>query len=290
MPWLDDIATQLENEGVATLGVNLRASTKAAVRVLTSGAASLHIISTGGTTPDGTQNSVITPAYINPSAQIVARADDYKTAEAMAFAAYFALVKVRNQFINSGWYQSIKPLQQPFDGGVDERGQVKVVFNVLGKSRPLPQAVSAQVDAGAAINAWILTLLPSQQAGMRAIIDALLRDLSTRNATRDLKVFTSVGFPYPAGTSISAVPCRFYGIFGTIDGTQPDMSTDFTVTYLHSEDAGQSFFIDWFANNPDDVLARVMPNGPIVPVSMTFLTSQSGAGLSPRVLILYGDV
>ncbi len=139
MPWLDDIATQLTAEGVAALGVDLRASTKAAVRVMASGRASLHIIATGGSSPDNTHNSVITPAYINPSAQLVSRADDYKTAETMAFAAYFALYKVRNQFINSGWYQSIKPLQEPFDGGVDERGQVKVVFNVVGKCRPLPE-------------------------------------------------------------------------------------------------------------------------------------------------------
>lgn len=103
----------------------------------------LNIIETGGTTPDHTQNQVIKPAYQQPGAQIVVRADAYPVAYAMARAAYNSLVKTRNQYIGSGvvsatgtWYRKIRPLQEPFDLGIDARGQARSAFNVLGDKRP----------------------------------------------------------------------------------------------------------------------------------------------------------
>jgi hypothetical protein len=134
MAWLEDIVTQLESNGVGTYGVNIFISTKRGIPVLASGQATLQLIKTGGTAPENTQNSTETPAYSNPGCQITCRAGDWVTAYGMAEKAYLSLFKVRNQFINSGWYRSIKPLQEPFDSGVDERGQVLVRFNVLGST------------------------------------------------------------------------------------------------------------------------------------------------------------
>lgn len=140
MAWLEDLVTQLEAEGVGTFGVSIFASSRASVPVLASGLATVHIIETGGEAPENTHNALITPGYLQPGAQITSRADDYDAAMAKARQAYNALFKVRNQFINSGWYKWIKPLQEPFDlqapAGVDPRGQCRIVFNVIGNKRP----------------------------------------------------------------------------------------------------------------------------------------------------------
>lgn len=134
MPFLDDLAWQLEDDGVATRGTDLFLTTRASVPFLASGtAATLHIIETGGTAPQRTHNSLDAPAYLRPSAQVVARANSYEVARAMALDAYISLAAVRNQFIPSGggsWYLEIAPLQDPFDLGLDERKQCRVAFNV----------------------------------------------------------------------------------------------------------------------------------------------------------------
>ena len=78
------------------------------------------------------QNNTIYPAFLQPSAQLTFRANTYREARDMADEAYAALF-VRNRFINSGWYQWIKALQEPFDLGVDDRNQCRVAFNVVGK-------------------------------------------------------------------------------------------------------------------------------------------------------------
>jgi hypothetical protein len=68
---------------------------------------------------------------MRPSAQILARANSKVQAEAKAWDAYRVMFRVRNKFINSGWYRDIKPLQAPIDLGLDDRGQIKYGFNVL---------------------------------------------------------------------------------------------------------------------------------------------------------------
>lgn len=130
--WIDDIVKLLEDAGVGTFGTDIFASTLHSVPMLPSGEATIQIIETGGTAPENIHNEVIKPAYRQPGAQITTRAGDYVTAHNKAAAAYSALF-VRNQTINSSWYQWIKALQEPFDSGVDGRGQVMVRFNVIGK-------------------------------------------------------------------------------------------------------------------------------------------------------------
>lgn len=135
--WLDDLIFKLHADGVGTYGTNIFKGSKASIPVLPNGAATLQLISTGGTNPDRTHNSVIRPAYLRPTAQLTARADGYSACETMARAAFDSLVSVRNEFINSTWYQEIEPLQSEFiDLGVDEKKQNRLVFNVLGNKRP----------------------------------------------------------------------------------------------------------------------------------------------------------
>lgn len=136
MPWLADIITVLEGASVGTFNADLFASTMADVPLLASGVPTVAVVETGGTAPDNTQNATVTPAYLQPGAQVMVRGGDYVATMAKARAAYNALFAVRNQFINSGWYVSIRPTQEPFDLGVDDRGQARVAFNVLGKKRP----------------------------------------------------------------------------------------------------------------------------------------------------------
>lgn len=59
----------------------------------------LTVVATGGTSPERTQNSIATPAYPRPSAQIAVHAGTYRAARTMAFAAYLALAGIRNQTV-----------------------------------------------------------------------------------------------------------------------------------------------------------------------------------------------
>lgn len=132
MPWLEDLITVLEADGVGVYGSTIFKGSAASVPMLASGA-TLVLMETGGSGPENTQNSTQTPAYLRPTAQLSVRANTRPAARAMAEAAYLSLFKIRNQHINSGWYQFVRPLQEPFDGGVDDRKQVRIVFNVTGK-------------------------------------------------------------------------------------------------------------------------------------------------------------
>lgn len=127
------------------VGVPLTNMFTSSAKVLPTGAGPfLSITETGGTTPENTQNAVIKPAYQNPGAMIVVRADSYPVAYAMARAAYNSLVKTRNQYIGSGilnatgtWYRKIRPLQEPSDVlGLDAQGRARCSFNVLAEKRP----------------------------------------------------------------------------------------------------------------------------------------------------------
>jgi hypothetical protein len=142
--WTDDIVTLLQDAGVGTLNEDIFVTSKATVPMLSSGAATITITETPGSGPERTQNRVIRPAYIRPSAQILARADSAIAARAKAQQAYDALVPVRNvlvyrepqSFQLSGWYREINPLQEPFDAGVDDRKQARFSFNVIAVRRP----------------------------------------------------------------------------------------------------------------------------------------------------------
>jgi hypothetical protein len=146
--WTDDIVTlfQEANVGVlnASTGTGIFVSTKANVPLAPSGAATVTIVETPGSGPERTQNSVIRPAYIRPSAQILVRAATSKIAKGKAYECYNALVGIRNALVYrepqtfqlSGWYREINPLQEPFDLGVDDRKEIRYAFNVTAVRRP----------------------------------------------------------------------------------------------------------------------------------------------------------
>lgn len=131
MAFLDDLVTKLEADGVGVRAVTI--FTTSGVTVPKKTVATLHIKKTAGTSPEQTQNATLRPAFLQPGAQVVAAADDYETAEAFASSAYYSLGQVRNEFINSGWYQRIRCLQEPYDMGVNDRDQQQCGFNVLAK-------------------------------------------------------------------------------------------------------------------------------------------------------------
>lgn len=91
---LEEIVTILEDAGVGTYGTDIFDSSKADIP--TGAGPYLSIIETGGAPPERTQNSVSTPAYPQPTAQLVVRATDYTDARTMARAAYNALAPIRN--------------------------------------------------------------------------------------------------------------------------------------------------------------------------------------------------
>lgn len=95
----------------------------------------LTINESGGTSPEHTHNSTTLPAYQRPSVQIVVTAKLYSVARLMAKNAYNALI-VRNRTINSVWYKSIDPIQEPTSFGVDDVGRPRVSFNVQVIKRP----------------------------------------------------------------------------------------------------------------------------------------------------------
>jgi hypothetical protein len=83
--------------GLGVAGRTIVASAKATIP--TSGPC-ISIIATGGTPPIGTHNDGPS-AYRRPGAQITARADTALEAEALAQAAYVALVGIRNRAVSA---------------------------------------------------------------------------------------------------------------------------------------------------------------------------------------------
>jgi len=142
MSWTGDIVILFEDANVGTLNEDIFVSTKQTVPILLSGAATVQIVETSGSGAERTQNRVIRPAYVRPSAQIMTRAGTPALAKAKAFECYDALVPIRNAVIyatvvESGYfYREINPLQEPYDFGVDDRKQSRYVFNVVAIKRP----------------------------------------------------------------------------------------------------------------------------------------------------------
>lgn len=127
----DDLLTLFENQSVGDPDTNMFATQMSTIPYLASGSATLNIVPTGGGAGDRTQNLVSRPSYLKPSASITVRAGTYEDAYDMAQAAFDACTGVHNQFINSGWYLWVRPVQsQPYPLGPDGREQVLVRFNV----------------------------------------------------------------------------------------------------------------------------------------------------------------
>lgn len=129
--FVNDVISILVAAGIADEDIFVGAK----ANIPTSDGPFITIKETGGAGPLGTHNSTDVPAYIRPSAQIVARGEDYAKARAMAQVAWDALFKIRNRKVNGTWYVSITMNQQPFDLGEDDSARPRIAFNISSEKR-----------------------------------------------------------------------------------------------------------------------------------------------------------
>lgn len=97
--FLLELVAVLVAAGVGTYGTNIFISSKAVIP--TGNGPYLNIVATGGAEGIRTQNVTSGPTYERPSAQVTVRAQSAAAAEAMARAAYAALVGIRNQSVTA---------------------------------------------------------------------------------------------------------------------------------------------------------------------------------------------
>jgi len=136
MPFMEDVAFLLVANGFGTVGTNIFYSTRAKIPV--GNGPYVSLIETGGLAPEKTQNRKTKPAYQRPGLQVIVRATDYIVARNRAVEVYNTISAVRNQFVGNApgtWYLNMAPQQEPFDGGSDEQGRPKVLFNIIAYKR-----------------------------------------------------------------------------------------------------------------------------------------------------------
>ena len=137
----DDLVFVFEDADVAVYEQNMFVGSAAVLTPVVSGeeVPALHIIETSGAGATLVHNTV-QPGYLNPSAQVTARHEEYQQAYDLAMAAWRACWPIENQFVGSGevlpWYLWIRPTQQPTDLGVGDDGKVRIGFNVVARMRP----------------------------------------------------------------------------------------------------------------------------------------------------------
>lgn len=95
----------------------------------------LSMRETGGTGAERRQGTA-GAAYKRPAAQILATAESYQAARALADAAYDACDLVKNEELDGVYYVDCRPLQEPFGLGLDGNQRARVAFNVIGDKRP----------------------------------------------------------------------------------------------------------------------------------------------------------
>jgi len=135
---LDDIVTILVAAGVGVDNTNIFKTSKA--QIPAGAGPYLTVTATGGSGPEGTHNAALTgvPAYQRPNFQILVRGQSTGSVDTMIRNAYNALVKFgqKSQLVNSVWYRSIFPLQEPFDTGIDGQGRYTMTVNFGVVKRP----------------------------------------------------------------------------------------------------------------------------------------------------------
>jgi Bacteriophage minor capsid protein len=133
MAFMDDVAAIFVEAGLGVAGQTVLGGPRPKVDP---SVASLTISPTGGSQPERTHNEGDLPAYVKPSAQIVARAQQPSAAEALAQAAWNALFKVRDRKVNGVWWRQTTMNQEPFPIEADEQGLARYVFNFSCVKRP----------------------------------------------------------------------------------------------------------------------------------------------------------
>ena len=133
MSLLDDLAAKLVSDGVGVLETSIFVSSRS---ILPDGDGPyLSVYETGGVAPTRVQNAS-EAATQRPTAQIVARGASYTAARALAQAAYDSLDGIFNTTLSGTQYLSMKARQEPTDTGLDEKGRVRVTFNIDVEKQP----------------------------------------------------------------------------------------------------------------------------------------------------------
>lgn len=96
----------------------------------------LSLIVTGGLAPQYVHNSRGTPAYVQPGMQLLARSKNAVDAEALIHQAYDIICPVRDTLLGTTLYLFIKPVQEPFDMGLDANTRSCWAFNIRTLKRP----------------------------------------------------------------------------------------------------------------------------------------------------------
>ena len=98
------------------------------------------IIEQQGFSPEGTHNAAGNrlPAYVRPSAQLLTRATKYGEARSRAQQLWDLFQPVHDQLINGTWWRGLNVQGEVFDLTPDERGRVRVAFNIDAIKRPSP--------------------------------------------------------------------------------------------------------------------------------------------------------
>jgi hypothetical protein len=134
MPFLDEIAARIVEQGAGTIGVDLFMST--AANLPTGGDPFTVLIEYGGTTSRRTQNNKSTQ---RPSCHVTVTANSYKDARARAVQVYNALGGDEGLFevvLSGVRYLSIIPNQQLYDGSLDATARAQVKYNFDAEKEP----------------------------------------------------------------------------------------------------------------------------------------------------------
>lgn len=134
MPFMEDVGSLMVANNFGTVGTSIFYSTRAKIP---SGAGPyVSLIETGGLIAERVHNRPDRPAYTHPGLQIIVRAMDYIVARNRAMQVRNLLASVKNEMVDGTWYIEMDVQQEPFDGGSDELGRPKVIFNVIANKRP----------------------------------------------------------------------------------------------------------------------------------------------------------
>lgn len=90
--FLEELLKILTDAGLTSSSIFLTNS----ARIPESGGPYLSMRGDGGGPPERTHNSVLVPAYVRPTAQVLVRSPNQEDASAMAHAAFAALAAIRN--------------------------------------------------------------------------------------------------------------------------------------------------------------------------------------------------
>lgn len=138
-PFSKDLVFLLEAGNVGIFGTTIFVGSKASLPSSGVGNPFLTIKESGGAPPLGTHNSTIIPAYLRPSAQIMARGEDAVETRALIQSAYNLLYPIRNRLVNGTWYLHILIKGDIMDLSEDEVARPRYAFNVDAEKRFSPE-------------------------------------------------------------------------------------------------------------------------------------------------------